>query len=107
MTYTIVMTKIYPNGRVYHSTRGKHLRPREAQAKWEEVKNFKNATCKYHLIPDDKLDAFLAYIAAKKEAQEEIAKHNDRVKMYRYAILEEAYYHNNLRVSDAFEFTNK
>ena len=107
MTYTIIATKIYPNGQMYYATRGKHLNPRDAKEKWDKVRSSKKATCKFHLIPDNKLDAFLAYLTEKAEKQAEIAKHNDKVKMYRYAILEEAYYHNNLRVSDAFEFTNK
>ena len=107
MTYTIVVTKFYPNGQMYYTTKGKHLNPKDAKTKWDEVRNFKNATCKYHLIPDNKLDAFLAYLAEKAESHKEIVKHNNKVKMYRYAILEEAYYQHNLRVSDAFEFTNK
>ena len=107
MTYTIVRTITYHNYRFYYQTFGKHMAPQKAKEQWEKVKNFKNPTCKYHLIPDDKLEGFLALCEEKYQKNEEIVRHNAEIKARRWAVLEENYYKHNRRVADAFEYVNR
>ena len=106
MTYTIIRTITYKNYGFYYETFGKHMNPHKAKAQWDKVQNFKNPTCKYYLIPDNKLDAFLALCEEKYQKQAEIVRHNAEVRAKRWEIMEHNYYRHGCHVTDAIAYLN-